>query len=99
LALKKYIGDSSRSQRKCPYRRHRAAEEGKALVAVQQLFQHDSCERGARTRSRSRQVALGAYANLMLRKLPGSRLEAFQSTLVKPAHALLLCPLRLKPRS
>lgn len=67
-------------------------------MAVQQLFQYGSCERGARTRSRSRQVALGAYANLMLRKLPGSRLEAFQSNLVKPAPVLFY-PLRLKPRS
>lgn len=67
-------------------------------MAAPQPFQHSSCERDARTRSRSRQVALGAYANLMLKKLPGSRLEAFQSTLVKPAPAVLLCTLRLKHR-
>lgn len=51
----------------------------------------------APTRSRSRQVALGTYAKLLPRKLPRSRLEAFQSTLVKPAPALLLCSLRLNP--
>lgn len=68
-------------------------------MAVEQLLQRGSCERGARTRSRSRQVALGAYANLTLRKLPRSRLEAFQPSLVKPAPAFLLCQLRLKPRS
>lgn len=80
-----------RSQRKCPYRRHpRAAEQGEALVAV-----HGSREHGAAPEAgvlEPEQVALGAYANLMLRKLPGSRLEAFQSALVKPAPALLLCP-------
>lgn len=87
-----------RSQRKCPYRRHpRAAEQGEGLVAV-----HSSCEHGAAPQAgvlEPEQVALGAYANLMLRKLPGSRLEAFQSALVKPARVLLLCPLTLKPRA
>lgn len=85
------------SQRKCPCRRHpRAAEQGEGLVAV-----HSSCERGAAPEARvlePEQVAPGPYAKLMLRKLPGSRLEAFQSALVKPAPALLLCHLILKPR-
>lgn len=35
-------------------------QEEEALVAVQQLIQHGSCECGACTRSRSRQVALEA---------------------------------------
>lgn len=74
-----------------------STEQGEGLVAV-----HSSCERGAAPQAgvlEPEQVALGAYANLMLRKLPGSRLEAFQSALVKPAPVLLLCPLTLRSRA